>query len=234
MIERWPVRFDVYTALSAVVAFAVFVVVAYFAHVYARFPGDLAITRAVQLLRSPAFDTISGALRWTGLPPQSQYIYGACAILLFIPKQRWAAVVIAASAAGSAVLYFFVEPHVSRPRPDEDLVYVAGKLNMGGFPSGHVLIAVSVYGFLIYVAATKIRSTFGQVVAIVPPLVVLIALGVSRIYDGQHWTSDVIGGALLGAAWLILMILIHRAGIGLVEVHMQRHQEVAAGSGAPD
>jgi membrane-associated phospholipid phosphatase len=149
MTRHWPARFDVYTALCGVVAFAMFVAMAYLAHVYARFPGDLEITRAVQLLRSPAFDTISGALRWTGLPPQSQYVYGACAVLLLMFKKPWAAAVIAVSAAGSTVLYFFVEPRVSRPRPDENLVYVAGKLNMGSFPSGHVLIALSVYGFRI-------------------------------------------------------------------------------------
>jgi undecaprenyl-diphosphatase len=84
---------------------------------------------------------------------------------------------------------------VERPRPSPELVDVANQLSTASFPSGHVLGATLLYGFLAYAAEFSIA-------------------GYARVEMGEHWPTDVIGG------WLIGLLLV----IGLAWVH-QRARE---------
>lgn len=98
-----------------------------------------------------------------------------------------------------------------RPRPD--LVY--GGIAAPGFhafPSGHVAQTIAVYGLLTYfwVAASTRRLERALAITLCALLVVIVAL--SRIRLGAHWPSDVAAGALLGGAWLsVLIVALRRA-----------------------
>ena len=78
------------------------------------------------------------------------------------------------------------------------------ELGHGGvnYPSGHTAYATAVFGYLLLVAR---RYRQPEVVAIC--LVLLVGMGPERVLSGAHLLSDVIGGYLLGCAWLILVML---------------------------
>lgn len=89
---------------------------------------------------------------------------------------------------------------ISRPRPD----FFPPLANEQGpsFPSGHMLLSVAFYGSCAYLLgrhAPLIRRLALYLLAVV----IVLAVGFSRIYLGVHYPSDVLGSTLLGAAWLI-------------------------------
>lgn len=99
-----------------------------------------------------------------------------------------------------------------RPRPD-----IAYYLEPSfSFPSGHATIAVALYGFIAYVLLRTAAKRFRyRTLVIFSSLVVAIAVGLSRLYLGVHFLSDVWGGFLLGTLWLLI-------GISLAELRIRR------------
>jgi undecaprenyl-diphosphatase len=83
---------------------------------------------------------------------------------------------------------------------------------MSGFPSGHVLTFTALCGFLAFLVYTLLKPSWGRTTLLVTAFVLVILMGVSRIYQGQHWFSDVMGAYLLGSLWLALTIRVYRWG----------------------
>jgi undecaprenyl-diphosphatase len=75
----------------------------------------------------------------------------------------------------------------------------------GSFPSGHVLNFTATFGFLAFLA-WHARRPVVTVLCLLPPL----AIAMSRLYLGEHWPSDVLGGFLFGGLWLALTIRVYR------------------------
>ena len=92
--------------------------------------------------------------------------------------------------------------HRSRP----DTLYVgAMKFKTFSFPSGHAFGAVVTYGFLAYLLMMLVAPISAVLIAIVAVMLMLV-IGVSRIYLGAHFPTDVLGGWLLGLLSLFLII----------------------------
>lgn len=105
--------------------------------------------------------------------------------------------------AGSEFLSVLMKIFIERPRPDP-----AGALLLEttySFPSGHALIALSCYGFVGYILQHKKRSLWYRLSILFFVLFLVIAIGVSRVYLGVHWPSDVLGGYLLALLWLTII-----------------------------
>jgi len=183
-----------------------FATLAVAAHEHAYFPIDLALSQAVQGLRSPAIDTLTQAVSWPGFPPQSNVIFGALILLIVLYRRFAAALGEALAAGGSALLWFGIAPVVARPRPSPDLIYVSQQIGAGSFPSGHVLNLTAGVGFAWFLAYALLPSTWWRTAILWVLPAFLVALGVARVYSGEHWPSDVLGGYLLGGVWLWLCI----------------------------
>jgi undecaprenyl-diphosphatase len=100
---------------------------------------------------------------------------------------------------------------VDRPRPPSftfspnDILLF---FNQYAYPSGHVLFVVVFFGFIAYLGWNfLVGLTRWILVSACAILIVLI--GPSRIYLGEHWVSDVIGSYLIGTFWLIILILLY-------------------------
>ncbi len=119
-------------------------------------------------------------------------------------RYKWDSIMMLVALGGGLLLNQLLKWVFHRPRPG-----IARLLEVGGysFPSGHAMVSIAFYGFLAYLFWSNIRQiklrylvTFG--------LVVLIALiGISRIYLGVHYPSDVLAGFAAGGFWLTSCIL---------------------------
>lgn len=94
---------------------------------------------------------------------------------------------------------------VARPRPvDINIIIEKGY----SFPSGHSMVSMAVYGLLIYFIYKKIEDKFLKWFLTVLISILIILIGISRIYLGVHFASDVLCGFILSLIWLILFISI--------------------------
>jgi membrane-associated phospholipid phosphatase len=183
------------------------------AHSMAYFPGDLAISHAVQAHPSSWLDTTLGAVSWTGFPPESNILFGLIVVALALFGSRWAALMQALAAVGSGGLYLLLQQMVGQARPSSELIRSAGQLQFSGFPSGHLATFTAVFGFLAYLGYRRFRqSDRGWLpIAVVGCFLGLMCL--ARIYSGQHWASDVVAGVLLGGLWLAVVIRVYCWGV---------------------
>ena len=90
-----------------------------------------------------------------------------------------------------------------RPRPTEfRIVEETGY----SFPSGHSMVSMAFYGYLIYLIYRYIENKYIKWLLIVLLSILICLIGISRIYLGVHYTSDVLGGFLLSISYLVVYI----------------------------
>jgi undecaprenyl-diphosphatase len=171
-----------------IVLFGVF---CYFASRYDYFPGDVSISQWLQGVDFSAFKPIM---------QYAPYAIGLALVIVLLPRLWWRALVFTALTAGAAgLISWLLKLIVSRPRPPAELVQIMVGTQGLGFPSGHMAWSTAIGGFLFYLAPRLVKSP--TIVALLRALliVLILAVGVSRIYLGAHWLSDVVGGLFLGA-----------------------------------
>ena len=78
------------------------------------------------------------------------------------------------------------------------------------FPSGHALNSTVIAGMVAYLLIRRLRTRWARAAAVIVAIVWALAIGLSRVFLGHHWLTDVIFAWLLGAAWLALVITSHR------------------------
>ena len=105
---------------------------------------------------------------------------------------------------GSELFNFLGKLAFHSARPDVAL-YIE---NTFSFPSGHATIAIAFYGFLAYILFRQIKKWKYKINALFFGIALILAIGLSRLYLGVHFLSDVWGGYLLGALWLLIGITI--------------------------
>ena len=107
----------------------------------------------------------------------------------------------------------FIGDYVVRPRPSPNLIRVDVPLKYNSFPSGHTCHMMLFYGFLLFLSFTKPVREWRYRWVLIPLQVFavlnILLMGYSRIYEGEHWLSDVLGGYLSGALWLVLFIFLY-------------------------
>lgn len=199
-IGRWAL------ALASVA----FVTLAVMAHRTPYFDADLRITRTVQELTEPWLIAPLDALSAIGFPPVVDLVYGAIAIAIYVAGRRRAALGAGFAAGSGALLNFTVKALVDRPRPPASLVHVQHAIASSTFPAGHVLNATAFFGFLLYLAAARMPHSWRRTTLLVLLAATIAGMGLARIYSGEHWPSDVLGGYLLGWIACYATIAFHR------------------------
>ncbi len=180
-----------------IVAVVIFIVLAVLAKTIAYFTFDVTITRALQTYHPGWFDALMRALTWIGFAPQAWVITLIILLFLYASGLKWEAVVLLISVLGSSALGLGVKFLVDRPRPSADLVNVINQLHDYSFPSGHVLFFTTFFGFLLFLAYTLLKPAWWRILLLVILAGMVALIGPSRIYEGQHWTSDVVGAYLI-------------------------------------
>lgn len=102
-----------------------------------------------------------------------------------------------------SVINYVIKHIINRPRPTGiNLVKASGY----SFPSGHSATSMVFYGFLIYLVYKYINNKILKTFLIILLSIVILMIGLSRIYLGVHYASDVLAGFILGIIYLIIFI----------------------------
>jgi len=196
-----------------------FAVLTFYVKTMPSFAIDLQITKAIQLINFPFFASFMRLVSWPGFVPQSVIITALVILLIYSFGLQWESVMAFVVASFSTGINLMVKDLIQRPRPTSNLVNVFSKLTDSSFPSGHVMFYIGFYGFIGFLAFSLIKPSLIRsfLLAFFGGLVVLI--GASRIYLGQHWASDVLGAYLLGSLTLEASIQIYLWGKTRFFVH---------------
>jgi undecaprenyl-diphosphatase len=126
----------------------------------------------------------------------------ASAGFLAIQRKRHLAVYLIAAVGGGTLASQMLKLGFDRPRPD--LVAHGQLVYTSSFPSGHSMVSAVVYLTLGALLASAQRSPRMRAYVLGLALFVALAVGVSRVYLGVHWPTDVLAGWAAGAAWALV------------------------------
>ncbi len=167
------------------------------------FTMDRVVGGVVTRRHTPGLDKTARALSLLG----SAAGVGAAVVLMSLRLwrvDRRTAIYLAAYTAGTPLFIEAAKLLVHRDRPNGAPL---------GFPSGHALAALAVFGLLVTVLLPEVRPRFRRLLVAATTALVL-GVGFSRIYLGVHWTTDVLGGYLGGLTYLMAGAAILHTGSG--------------------
>jgi membrane-associated phospholipid phosphatase len=99
---------------------------------------------------------------------------------------------------------------INRPRPSADLVHVLSPEQGSGFPSGHAFFVILILGLAAYFILINLKNRALRMLVLAGLIALILLTGVSRVYLGVHWPSDVVGGCLIGGVFLTALIWFHQ------------------------
>ena len=192
------------------VLFVTLIILAVFAHAYPYFAWDLRWEIGWQSVTVPGLATVMRTLTRLG---DGWHPYGILAVVagtfaLWGAKRN--AVGVVASVLGGEISYYIIKLLVHRPRPSLPVIHTMTQRPTWSFPSGHVVDFMFLYGFLFVLAFLRMRRSVTRTMILIVLGLLLIGIGPSRVYVGEHWPSDVIGGYLVGLCWLILIVPLYQ------------------------
>ena len=131
------------------------------------------------------------------------FVISLTTILFFVIKDKKIGSSIITNLGIVTILNQIIKFIMQRPRPTEfRLIEETGY----SFPSGHSMVSLAFYGYLIYLIYKYINNKHLKRTLIIILSILICVIGVSRIYLGVHYTSDVLGGFLISFAYLIIYI----------------------------
>jgi len=164
--------------------------------------ADIRLSNLLVVFRT---DMLTNVFTWITLLGKSQVVLGFIAIsvaLLWLWRKSYYILPLFIAVTGSEAFSYLGKLAFHRPRP-EMAVYAEHSFS---FPSGHATIAVAFYGFAGYLLMRFVQSWSRKINIFFTTILIIIAIGFSRVYLGIHYISDVWSGYLVGAMWLIIAI----------------------------
>lgn len=132
-------------------------------------------------------------------------------IFIFCKKIRW---FVTFDLVGVTLINQLLKYIIRRPRPNVlRLVEESGY----SFPSGHSMVSMAFYGIIIYLVYKNVNNKFLKWLLITLLSLLILFIGFSRIYVGVHYFTDVVGGFLLGLAYLAIYVNIYNNKVKLNE-----------------
>jgi undecaprenyl-diphosphatase len=182
----------------SLLSFAIVSLLAYLVDQFPVLPFDLAPTRALQAISNLFFLQFMILVSLLGYMPWSA-ITVAVGVLLVSVLLGWKdGAFLLFLTAVQAVANQLIKQAVGRPRPLTTLVDVFMPVAGNSFPSGHVMFYTVFFGFLLFLALTRLPRSLWRGVAVMLTGGLIVSVGPSRIYLGAHWLSDVIAAYLFG------------------------------------
>jgi membrane-associated phospholipid phosphatase len=184
-----------------------FGLLAWFVHVHPILPLDVAITRSFQHNQAPWLRISMLAISYPG----SSLLLPALVILtvmfFWVLGLRLEAVWVGGLSIVSLLLNLLLKIQVGRPRPTANLVTIIQAAVGYSFPSGHVMAYLAYWGLLFSFAIILFTGRhWWRTTLLITSAAFVVLIGLSRIYLGDHWASDVLGAYLIGGVLLGLAV----------------------------
>jgi len=171
---------------------------------------DPMVLHAAEAVRTGPLNAVVIAYTNLGGPVGMPILATAVAVLLAVAWRQWTPVLLmAATAAGSLAMTTVGKAVVGRSRPLE--IDAVPPFEHGySFPSGHTLNAVAIAGVAAYLLVRRQHRARTRIVTVAAAAAFAFLMGLSRVYLGLHWLTDVLVAWALGLAWLVTVITAHR------------------------
>lgn len=175
-------------------------------------PPDIAIVQAVQALSWQPLTPLFGLVDW--LEGLRQAILAVLVVAAVVVLNR-AALRTGVACFLSGGVYWLLQELVRRPRPSAQLVHVVRHTATFSYPSGHEVF-ITWAASLVVVALLAPRLPRLLPLAWTAAGLLMLFVAVSRLWEGEHWPTDVVGGFLLGGAWFAAALGYLPLGRGLL------------------
>lgn len=163
---------------------------------------DSTIFNVVQMIRN---DYLTNIFKVITLFGNASILITIAVLILVIVKNKKIGFMVILNLIAIGILNQILKYIIQRPRPIQDrLIEESGY----SFPSGHSMGSIAFYGLIIYFIFKYIKNKKIRNICCVMLSLLILLIGVSRIYLGVHYTSDVIAGFLISIAYLIVFITI--------------------------
>lgn len=165
---------------------------------------DSTVISYVQGLESPPLTAVMKFFTFIGSTASVAVLTVLALLFLYVVlKHRAELILLVAAVLGANLLFITLKLFFHRARPDlHRLIEVGGY----SFPSGHATNACTMYGILTFLLWRHIPTRLGRTILIVISTIMILAIGISRIYLGVHYPSDIIGGYCISMFWLTMLI----------------------------
>ncbi len=188
--------------LLAALALWVFTVLAYEILAKESFTFDKEILLTLRKLQTPVLDKVMLGFTYIGQPTALLIVCFGLGIWLLVRGQRSQATILVIAAAGGIVLNHLLKILFGRARPMLwERVVDVGQYS---FPSGHAMISLVIFGMSGYLLASKFPQWRVGIISLT--LVLVTGVGLSRLYLGVHWPTDIMAGYAAGLVWLVTCI----------------------------
>ncbi|PWW33967.1 MULTISPECIES: phosphatase PAP2 family protein [Paenibacillus] len=190
--------------LTAALSLAIFAIIALSISDNQIHRFDDTLITWIQGMESPSMTRWMELFTWigSGLPVVAITLISMIVLYVFLGHRR-ELLFLGCVIAGSAILNTLLKLVFQRARPTIHRIIEATGYS---FPSGHSMTAFSLYGGLAFLIWKHVPTTVGRIAIIVVSAAFILTIGMSRIYLGVHYPSDVVGGYFLSGCWLATCI----------------------------
>ena len=189
--------------LMALIAMVAFAFLADGIYQQEKFALDEYANPFLHAIASPLLDAVMNAITTLGSVPFVALVFVVATLVLLYRRLRAEALFLSAAILGSIALNAILKLFIQRPRPPLPWAHVLPDYS---FPSGHSMNSLVFYLAIAMIIWARTRRPTGAI-AVIVALTIAIAVGLSRIYLGYHYLSDVVGGFAAGLAWLLVVAL---------------------------
>jgi len=161
---------------------------------------DERVLRWIAQHRSPAMDEVMLEITTLGNGAVLVMLLLVASVFLWLTKHKWSVALLLFAVVGGKVLNTVLKESFGRPRPS--VVEAVDSVSSLSFPSGHAMSSFVAYGAVAYLVARLEPTRTLRAVTWTLACLIILGIGVSRMYLGVHYPSDVLAGFLGGLAWL--------------------------------
>jgi membrane-associated phospholipid phosphatase len=178
-------------------------------------PGEVGLTLGVQhaILHTPFAGPLE-LVSTIGWPIPAAIAIGLITVVLLVLRRWLDAIILIPTAVVTSLSNLYTADFVQRPRPQGHGIWIEQQVkNYFSFPSGHVVVVTAIWGFVFFLTfQSRYRAAAWMWIPRIIALVLIVAMPVSRVLEGEHWLTDVLEGFLYGVFWFLLAIQIYRLG----------------------
>lgn len=205
-------KLDRILLISSLIQFGLFIPVARWARKHRQPLAEVIISRLAQR-KQPSLvrKAVMGLDIALGSSTVLNVLVVPIAIALWKKRLRLESLATVVTCWTSALVREVMKRLINRPRPNPLLVHVTQPAKGKSFPSGDVATSLGLWGWLLALGLLSKNEKLSRKAALMSvPAACVMFIGPARIYLGDHWASDVLGGYLFGGGWLSLSLYLYR------------------------